>query len=191
MKKIITCLLTLSMMFMFSATAFASDFSGNAESELSNISDKIVTAVNDVYSDKNISITAEDINYDSAFKIYVDTNVFKLSTNVAGEIENALENGNYIYLLPIDTVNGTVVVNFQKGLPLSENAKAILSEEEQQEVLDNASFLALHYTKMEIQTMIMKKNFQVSSMKFQQIQYWLAVYQYSKMLLPSFLIVMV
>lgn len=47
MKKIITCLLTLSMMFMFSATAFASDFSGNAESELSNISDKIVTAVND------------------------------------------------------------------------------------------------------------------------------------------------
>ena len=138
MKKIITCLLTLSMMFMFSATAFASDFSGNAESELSNISDKIVTAVNDVYSDKNISITAEDINYDSAFKIYVDTNVFKLSTNVAGEIENALENGNYIYLLPIDTVNGTVVVNFQKGLPLSENAKAILSEEEQQEVLDNA-----------------------------------------------------
>ena len=39
-------------MFMFSATAFASDFSGNAESELSNISDKIVTAVNDVYSDK-------------------------------------------------------------------------------------------------------------------------------------------
>ena len=138
MKKIITCLLTLSMMFMFSATAFASDFSGNAESELSNISDKIVTAVNEVYSDKNISITAEDINYDSAFKIYVDTNVFKLSTNVAGEIENALENGNYIYLLPIDTVNGTVVVNFQKGLPLSENAKAILSEEEQQEVLDNA-----------------------------------------------------
>lgn len=138
MKKIITCLLTLSMMFMFSATAFASDFSGNAESELSNISDKIVTAVNDVYSDKNISITAEDINYDSAFKIYVDTNVFKLSTNVVGEIENALENGNYIYLLPIDTVNGTVVVNFQKGLPLSENAKAILSEEEQQEVLDNA-----------------------------------------------------
>ena len=132
-------------------------FFGQAESELSNISDKIVTAVNDVYSDKNISITAEDINYDSAFKIYVDTNVFKLSTNVAGEIENALENGNYIYLLPIDTVNGTVVVNFQKGLPLSENAKAILSEEEQQEVLDNAgkwSFLALHYTKMEIQTMI-------------------------------------
>ena len=87
MKKIITCLLTLSMMFMFSATAFASDFSGNAESELSNISDKIVTAVNDVYSDKNISITAEDINYDSAFKIYVDTNVFKLST-INEQIQN-------------------------------------------------------------------------------------------------------
>lgn len=194
MKKIITCLLTLSMMFMFSATAFASDFSGNAESELSNISDKIVTAVNDVYSDKNISITAEDINYDSAFKIYVDTNVFKLSTNVAGEIENALENGNYIYLLPIDTVNGTVVVNFQKGFPLSENAKAILSEEEQQEVLDNAgkwviSSLALY--KNGNSNYDYEKNFQVSSMKFQQIQYWLVVYQYSKMLLPSFLIVMV
>lgn len=137
MKKIITCLLTLSMMFMFSITAFASDFSGNAESELGNISDKIVTAVNEVYSDKSISITAEDINYGRAFKVYVDTNVFELTTNIASEIENTLENGNYIYLLPIDTVNGTVVVNLQKGLPLSENAKAILSEEEQQEVLDN------------------------------------------------------
>lgn len=55
-----------------------------------------------------------------------------------------------------------MVVNFQRGLPLSENAKAILSEEEQQEVLDNAGngiLLALHYTKMEIQTMIMKKTF--------------------------------
>ena len=72
------------MMFMFLQQHLHPIF-GHAESELSNISDKIVTAVNDVYSDKNISITAEDINYDSAFKIYVDTNVFKLSTNVAGE----------------------------------------------------------------------------------------------------------
>ena len=67
------------MMFMFSATAFASDFSGNAESELSNISDKIVTAVNDVYSDKNISITAEDINKE--FHSYSLIHLYKAQTD--------------------------------------------------------------------------------------------------------------
>ena len=63
--------------------------------------------------------------------------IFRLSTNKAEKIKETLENGNYIYLLPIDVSDGTIVVNLQKGLPLSENSKTVLSLEEQQEVLDN------------------------------------------------------
>lgn len=137
MKKIITYLLVFSMMVTFSITAYASDFSGNAEFDLSDISDKIVTAVNEVYGNQGITITADNVDYSKAYKVYVDTNVFELSTNAADEIKDVLENGNYIYVLPIHAANGTVVVNLQKGLPLSDNAKKVLTEEEQQEVKNN------------------------------------------------------
>lgn len=48
---------------------------------------------------------------DSLFKIYVDTDVFALPTNNINEVTSTLESGNYIYLLPITTSKGTVVVN--------------------------------------------------------------------------------
>lgn len=135
MKKLLVCVLSLAMTFAFSATALAADFSDNAKSELSSISNEIVTAVNELYGDENNTITAADIDYNKAFKVYVDTDVFKLSTNKASELESTLESGNYIYVLPISTNNGTVVANIQKGLPLSDDARAVLTEEEQQEVL--------------------------------------------------------
>ncbi len=102
-----------------------------------NISDEIVTVVNEIYENRDIKVTAEDIDYSKAYKVYVDTNIFRLSTNKADKIKETLETGNYIYLLPIDVSDGTIVVNLQKGLPLSENSKKVLSLEEQQEVLDN------------------------------------------------------
>jgi len=123
------------MIVAFSAMVFAADFSDKAESELSSISNEIVTEVNELYKDENNTITVTDIDYNKAFKVYVDTDVFKLSTNKASEIESTLESGNYIYVLPISTNNGTVVANIQKGLPLNDNARAVLTEKEQEEVL--------------------------------------------------------
>jgi hypothetical protein len=128
-------MLSLVMTFAFLATAFAADFSDNAESDLKSISNEIVTTVNELYGDENNIITAADIDYKKAFKVYVDTDVFKLSTNNASELESTLESGNYIYVLPISTNNGTIVANIQKGLPLNDNARAVLTKEEQQEVL--------------------------------------------------------
>ena len=137
MKNFFACLLTLSMAFLLSIPAFATDFSGNAEFELESVSNKIVTAINEVYGDKSVTVTAADVDFGKAYKVYVDTDVFELTTNSAAEIEAVLENGNYVYVLPVNTANGTVVVNLQKGLPLSDNAKAVLTEDEQQEVIDN------------------------------------------------------
>jgi len=124
------------MVLGLSITAFAADFKGEAESELKDITDEIITTVNEVYEDKiGTEITVDDIDFSKAFRIYVDTDVFALPTNNINDVTSTLESGNYIYLLPITTGNGTVVVNIQKGLPLSDNAKAVLTEQEQQEVL--------------------------------------------------------
>ena len=137
MKRIFVFLSTLLILFSFSNSSFASDLSSNVENEVMDISDEIVTVVNEIYENRDIKVTAEDIDYSKANKVYVDTNIFRLSTNKADKIKETLETGNYIYLLPIDVSDGTIVVNLQKGLPLSENSKKVLSLEEQQEVLDN------------------------------------------------------
>lgn len=137
MKRMFVFLSTLLIVFAFSISAFASDLSSNVENEVMDISDEIVTVVNEIYENRDIKVTAEDIDYSKAYKVYVDTNIFRLSTNKADKIKETLETGNYIYLLPIDVSDGTIVVNLQKGLPLSENSKKFLSLEEQQEVLDN------------------------------------------------------
>lgn len=137
MKRMFVFLSTLLILFSFSNSAFASDLSSNVENEVMDISDEIVTVVNEIYENRDIKVTAEDIDYSKAYKMYVDTNIFRLSTNKADKIKETLETGNYIYLLPIDVSDGTIVVNLQKGLPLSENSKKVLSLEEQQEVLDN------------------------------------------------------
>lgn len=137
MKRMFVFLSTLLILFSFSNSAFASDLSSNVENEVMDISDEIVTVVNEIYENRDIKVTAEDIDYSKAYKMYVDTNIFRLSKNKADKIKETLETGNYIYLLPIDVSDGTIVVNLQKGLPLSENSKKVLSLEEQQEVLDN------------------------------------------------------
>lgn len=134
MKKIFACLLALSVLVSLSTSALAADFSQDAEVELCNLTEEIIATVSELYGEE---ITSNDIDFTNAFKVYVDTNVFDLPTNDASEIEDALESGNYIYLLPISVDKGTIVVNIQKGLPLSDNAKAVLTEEEQQEVLNN------------------------------------------------------
>lgn len=137
MKRIFVFLSTLLIVLVFSISAFASDLSSNVENEVMDTSDEIVRVVNEIYENKGIKVTAEDIDYSKAYKVYVDINIFRLSTNKADKIKETLENGNYIYLLPIDVSDGTIVANLQKGLPLSENSKNVLSLEEQQEVLDN------------------------------------------------------
>lgn len=137
MKRIFVFLSTLLIVLVFSISAFASDLSSNVENEVMDTSDEIVRVVNEIYENKGIKVTVEDIDYSKAYKVYVDINIFRLSTNKADKIKETLENGNYIYLLPIDVSDGTIVANLQKGLPLSENSKKVLSLEEQQEVLDN------------------------------------------------------
>ena len=138
MKKLFRFSLLVSMILSFSSTVLAVDFTGDANTELSGITEDIIIAVNELYgSELDHQITEADIDYGKAYKIYVDTNIFELPTNSVDEIRDVLENGTYIYLVPITIGTKTVVVNVQKGLPLSKDAEEILSEQEKQEVIAN------------------------------------------------------
>ncbi len=78
-----------------------------------------------MYSNElEIEITAADIDYAKTYKIYVDTNIFVLSTNNIKEIKKMLD-------------QATMIVNIQKGRPLREDAKDVLTKQKQQEIWEH------------------------------------------------------
>lgn len=130
-KTLIVLSLFISLMFVFSVVANAADIEDNFGKTMS---EQIVNDVNTLYG---ISITEKSINYEKAVKVYVDTNIFDLATNNFVEMRKILESGNYVYVLPIYTDSGTIVITFQRGLPLNSAAKSVLTLEEQNEIITN------------------------------------------------------
>ncbi len=106
------------------------------EDNLDELKNEIVAMANDLYGmDLCRAVTEADIDFDLVQKIYTDTNIFELETTSYTEISRALNNGTYIYELPIYVGNDTIIVNIQKGLPLNPDAE--FTAEEREEVLRN------------------------------------------------------
>lgn len=133
MKKLLSLLICFVLCCSFSISAFAATESGDSLEELST---EIIAMANNLYGE-NLSraVTETDIDFELAYKIYTDTNIFELETTSYTEILEALNNGTYIYELPIYVGDDTIIVNIQKGLPL--NTDADLTAEERAEVLNN------------------------------------------------------
>jgi hypothetical protein len=107
-----------------------------AEKDITDMSDNIVSTVNDLFRDKlSREITENDFDFENSYKIYVGTDIFKLSTVNSEELKNKMESTGYIYELPIYVDGDTVIVNFAKGQPLDERVE--FTEEEKQEVISN------------------------------------------------------
>ena len=133
MKKIISLLFCIMLCCTFSISAAAAT---EPEDNLDELKPEIVAMTNDLYGmDLCRAVTEADIDFDLAQKIYTDTNIFELETTSYTEISEALNNGTYIYELPIYVGNDTIIVNIQKGLPLNPNVE--FTTEEREEVLSN------------------------------------------------------
>lgn len=104
--------------------------------DLSALTEGIITISNDLFSDKlSREITADDVDFNNAFKIYVGTNLFETNVSDIGQISDTFGADGYIYELPIYLDGSTLIVNIAKGQPLNENAE--FTDEERQEILDN------------------------------------------------------
>lgn len=133
MKKMLTSVLFGIMLLSMSVTAFAAS---NRNDDLSFLTDEIVATVNDVFSDKlSHEITASDIDYANAYKIYVGENVFEMDSSNVDELASEFGNDGYIYELPVYINGDTIIVNLSKGQALNENVE--FTEEERQEILAN------------------------------------------------------
>lgn len=133
MKKLLI-LLILSLLMI--TTMPISAAMAAIDDDLSGLTDTIVTSVNDLLNDKlNRKVTAKDVNYDGAFKVYVGVDAFKLDTTNIDEMEYAMEAGGYIYEVPLYIDGDTILVDIAKGQALNKNVK--FSEEEQKNILTN------------------------------------------------------
>lgn len=130
MKKLITLLFSLLIMTSMSVSAYAAD------KDLTDMRDNVVITVNDLFSDKlSREITANDIDFENLYKIYVGTNIFQLQTTNAEELKNEMERTGFIYELPIYVDGDTIIVNIAKGQPLDESVE--FTEEEKQAIISN------------------------------------------------------
>lgn len=85
-------------------------------------------------------VSADDavIDYEKAVKIYADSDIFQLDTDDGETILEFLEEGEHIWMVPASLNGKKYSFTISKGLPLSEEAKEILTPAQQQEVIDRA-----------------------------------------------------
>lgn len=130
MKKLIVLCLSFLMTVLISISVFATD------NNLEELTDSIVTTVNDLLNEKlSREVTATDVDFDNAFKIYVGVNVFKIDTTNIDELRGAFGDNDYIYEVPIYIDGDTILVNLSKGQPLDTSVE--FTDEERQEILAN------------------------------------------------------
>ena len=139
MKKILIInLILLIFVSILNIPVFASEVAvGNGYSQpewnTDEMKKKIVDSINNgFYGEIPYSITADDVDFNGAYKIFVDTNIFEIPTNNYDELLSILEAESVrIYEVPVPFDNGDVyVANLQINLPLSENAHDVMTESE-------------------------------------------------------------
>lgn len=130
MKKLFLLLTSVLLSIGVSIPVYA------VNDDLSHLTSEIVTASNDLFSDKlKREITPADIDYSKAFQIYVGINLFETDIDSVNEIADVFGQNGYIYELPIYVDGDTLIINIAKGMSLNENVD--FTEEEQQEILNN------------------------------------------------------
>lgn len=113
--------------------------------EISASLPELLLRVNDLVSAQpggaGAVITQEDIHWEDASKIYIETDIYSAGTDDAAPILSMLEEAekaeNVLWVLPISKGNIHLTVDYTIQRPLPDEAKSVLSEEEYEEVMAN------------------------------------------------------
>lgn len=110
---IISCLILFNCIPAYASTNVIMG-DGMAE-EIKPTQDGIVSMANNFQHHYNYEIiTAEDIDYSKAVRLYVGTNMFREDISKKDDIVEFLENNGYFYQVPIFRDENTVMVNVDK-----------------------------------------------------------------------------
>ena len=108
--------------------------------EIAALQDTVLTKLNQIVvserPNQTIVFTPEDIHWDRAYKLYIETNIYELEDTSPEGIRQALTNENAIWQLPLSKNGFYCLVDFSISSPLSPEISENLTEEERQRAIN-------------------------------------------------------
>lgn len=79
-------------------------------------------------------LDAEDISWENSVKVYIETDVWTEDNMTNDKLQTIVGESEYVWVVPIYSENNTMLATLAIGKPVTNEAKAILSEQEIQEL---------------------------------------------------------
>ncbi len=115
MKNKIIAIFTLCLILLNCTPAFANVFIGNGKiGEIKAMEDAIVYEVNSTLLSDDTHISSNDIDYNKMITLYTDIELYKNGKPDNAKMQEAIKDSKYVYYLPIDYNEKTILVCLQK-----------------------------------------------------------------------------
>jgi hypothetical protein len=99
--------------------------------EIYALKPEIVDYINTGFQeDLSLPVSNTAVDMSKAIKIYVDTNIFAIDANDIDTIKQTLDEGIYMYEVPVYVGSDTYIANISKRIPLTDEDKSLLTESE-------------------------------------------------------------
>ena len=105
--------------------------------EVYKLDEEINRMVQELCDGENLQEYPKNIDYENAVRVYVGADLMQMNSNRREDLLAALEESESVWVIPAQISDNYFQITVSKGLPLSEDAKLYLSEEEQQQIIDN------------------------------------------------------
>lgn len=101
--------------------------------EISALEDEILSELREI---SGVSEGLEQIDFSKGIKVYINTDILQLNTDNKESILSELHSGDYVWVIPFTIDNENYQVTLGKGMPLSEEAKEVLTPSQQQHIIE-------------------------------------------------------
>ena len=87
------------------------------KSDIEALEDEVIRKINETGPRSELSrdVTGSDIDFDRAYRVYANSKLFGKRTDDANEIKMILQNGQYLWQVPVFVDNDTVLVDIYKN----------------------------------------------------------------------------
>ena len=129
-----TTLVSLLSVLILHNTVFAAAIPADLKESSEAIQKMAAECYETEHSKKPDQIT---IDYDSAYGIYIDVDLFSGSSKSFREVMDLCAKAPMCYIVPIQADGQTAIVEVSKGLPLNTSTSSLITEEEKEEIKSN------------------------------------------------------
>lgn len=134
-KHIVLFLTALFMSFLIPHnTVFAESIPADLKESSAAIQKMAEECYETEHSEKPSQI---NIDYDSAYGIYIDVDLFSGSSKSYREVMDLCKKAPVCYIVPVQVDEKHAVAEVSRGLPLNTSASSLLTEEEKEEIRNN------------------------------------------------------